>query len=120
MAFTYSLLFGVMFGDLGQGLVLVLGGWLLWRFKRFQIGAVVNRIGIFSCIFGTLYGSVFGFEELLTPFYTNVLGLPGKPIEVMAPENTNLILVAAVALWRGAHLHLYPDGYLRQPPQARL
>lgn len=46
----------------------------------------------------TLYGSVFGFEELLTPFYTNVLGLPGKPIEVMAPENTNLILVAAVAL----------------------
>ena len=98
VAFTYSLLFGVMFGDLGQGLVLVLGGWLLWRFKRFQIGAVVNRIGIFSCIFGTLYGSVFGFEELLTPFYTNVLGLPGKPIEVMAPENTNLILVAAVAL----------------------
>ena len=98
VAFTYSLLFGVMFGDLGQGLVLVLGGWLLWRFKRFQIGAVVNRIGIFSCIFGTLYGSVFGFEELLTPFYTNVLGLPGKPIEVMAPENTNLILIAAVAL----------------------
>lgn len=98
VAFTYSLLFGVMFGDLGQGLVLVLGGWLLWKFKHFQIGAVVNRIGIFSCIFGTLYGSVFGFEELLTPFYTGVLGLPGKPVEVMAPENTNRILIAAVAL----------------------
>lgn len=34
----------------------------------------------------------------MTPFYTQVLGLPGKPIEVMAPENTNLVLLAAVAL----------------------
>ncbi len=98
VAFTYCLLFGIMFGDLGQGLLLVLGGWLYWKWKKANIGRVINRVGIFSCIFGTLYGSVFGFEELLTPFYTQVLGLPGKPIEVMAPASTNLILVSAIGL----------------------
>lgn len=98
VAFTYCLLFGIMFGDLGQGLLLVLGGALLWKLKHMNIGRVANRIGLFSCIFGALYGSVFGFEELLTPFYTNVLGLSGKPIEIMAPEMTNVILISAVAL----------------------
>lgn len=98
VAFTYSLLFGIMFGDLGQGLLLVIVGALLWRFKKMNIGRVINRVGISSSIFGAFYGSVFGFEELLNPFYENVLGLPGKPIEVMAPENTNLVLIAAVAL----------------------
>ncbi len=98
VAFTYCLLFGIMFGDLGQGLLLVLGGWLLWWKKRLNIARVINRIGIFSCIFGTFYGSVFGFEHLLDPFYQKVFGLPGKPIEVMAPENTNLVLLSAVAL----------------------
>ncbi|MEM1486058.1 V-type ATPase 116kDa subunit family protein [Oscillospiraceae bacterium PP1C4] len=98
LAFTYCLLFGIMFGDLGQGLLLVLGGALLWKYKKMNIGRIINRIGIFSCIFGVLYGSVFGLEELLTPFYTDVLGLPGKPIEVMAPEMTNTILISAVGL----------------------
>lgn len=98
VAITYCLLFGAMFGDLGQGLLLVIGGWLFWRMKGAVLGRIINRIGIFSCIFGAFYGSVFGFEELLTPFYTQVLGLPGKPIEVMAPENTNLVLLTAVAL----------------------
>ncbi len=98
VAWTYCLLFGIMFGDLGQGLLLVIAGALLWRYKRMNIGRVINRVGIFSCIFGTLYGSVFGFEDLLTPFYTQVLGLPGKPVEVMAPESTSMILLAAVAM----------------------
>ena len=98
VAFTYCLLFGIMFGDLGQGLLLVLGGWLYWKWKGANIGRVINRVGIFSSLFGLLYGSVFGFEELLTPFYTQVLGLPGKPIEVMAPASTNLILLSAVGL----------------------
>lgn len=97
VALTYCLLFGIMFGDLGQGLLLVVGGALLWRFKRMNIGRVINRVGIFSCIFGAFYGSVFGFEEALTPFY-KMIGLAGKPIEIMAPENTNVILISAVAL----------------------
>lgn len=98
VAFTYSLLFGIMFGDLGQGLLLVAAGALLWKWKRMNIGRVINRIGISSCVFGTLYGSVFGFEELLTPLFVGVFGLTGKPIEIMAPEMTNVILLSAVGL----------------------
>lgn len=98
VAITYSLLFGIMFGDLGQGLLLVLVGWLLWKLKGLNLGRIINRIGISSCIFGTLYGSIFGFEDILTPFFVKVLRMKGKPIEIMAPENTNLILIATVAL----------------------
>lgn len=97
VAFTYCLLFGIMFGDLGQGLLLVVAGALLWRFKKMNIGRVVNRVGIFSCMFGTLYGSVFGFEHLLDPFF-RLLGFAEKPIEVMSPEMTNIILLGAVGL----------------------
>jgi V/A-type H+-transporting ATPase subunit I len=67
VAITYSLLFGMMFGDLGQGLVLILLGWLFWKFKKLRLGAIGMRIGIFSSIFGLLYGSFFGNEEILTP-----------------------------------------------------
>lgn len=97
VAVTYSLLFGIMFGDLGQGLLLVAAGALLWRWKKMNIGRVINRVGIFSCVFGTFYGSVFGFEHLLDPLY-RLFGLPGKPLEVMAPEMTNVILLSTVAL----------------------
>ena len=98
VAFTYCLLFGIMFGDLGQGLLLVIGGALVWKWKRMNIARVINRIGIFSCIFGALYGSVFGLEHVLDPLYTNLLGLSGKPIEVMDPAMTNVVLVASIAL----------------------
>ena len=34
VAITYSLIFGAMFGDAGQGLCLLIGGFLLYKFKR--------------------------------------------------------------------------------------
>lgn len=48
-----------------------------------NFGKILERIGISAAIFGTIYGSVFGLEHVLDPFYTDVLGLPGKPVEVM-------------------------------------
>jgi V/A-type H+-transporting ATPase subunit I len=63
-AFTYMLLYGMMFGDLGQGLVFILLSFLIG--KRNQIfGSLLRRIGISACIFGILYGSVFGIETLI-------------------------------------------------------
>lgn len=95
---TYTLLFGLMFGDVGQGLCIVLIGSILWRTKRMPLGRVMKRIGISSTCFGFLYGSVFGYEHLLDPFYINVLGLKEKPIETLAPEMTNFILLGAVGV----------------------
>ena len=98
VAITYTLLFGIMFGDLGQGLLLSLIGWAAWKFKKMKLGAIGMRIGITSAFFGLLYGSVFGNEELLTPFFTNILGLPGKPIHVMDANFTMTLLLFAIGI----------------------
>jgi V/A-type H+-transporting ATPase subunit I len=98
VAITYSILFGLMFGDLGQGLVLMLLGWLFYKYKKMRLGAIGVRIGLSSAIFGLLYGSFFGNEEILTPFFTEVLGLPGKPIHVMDGTFTMTLLISAIAI----------------------
>lgn len=98
VALTYTLLFGIMFGDVGQGLVLALLGWAMYKFKGMKLGAVGIRIGFSSAIFGLLYGSVFGNEHLLDPFFINVLGLPGKPIHTMDPGFTMTLLLSAIAI----------------------
>lgn len=98
VAYTYSILFGMMFGDAGHGFCVFLLGMLLWRLKKMQLGQIMSRIGVVSMFFGVLYGSVFGFEHLLDGFYQNVFGLHEKPIEVMHPDTTNKILIAAILL----------------------
>jgi V/A-type H+/Na+-transporting ATPase subunit I len=63
-------LFGMMFGDLGQGLVLVGLGWLLRRYSRFRDqGTIIMQLGCSAALFGLLFGSFFGFEELFPPLW---------------------------------------------------
>ncbi|MGI5958787.1 MAG: V-type ATP synthase subunit I [Massiliimalia sp.] len=93
----YVLLFGIMFGDLGQGFLLVIGGLLFWKWKKSQLGAIVSRCGISSMIFGTAYGSVFGFEHLLDPMF-RLFGFAEKPIDVFESQTTNTILIAVVGI----------------------
>lgn len=97
IAFVYMLLFGIMFGDLGQGILLSLIGWVLYKWKKMELGRIMERIGISSSIFGILYGSVFGFEHALDGFW-RLFGFAEKPIEVMDSGMTNILLVAAVGL----------------------
>lgn len=97
MAVTYTLLFGIMFGDLGQGLAVVLIGWLMWRFKRMDVGRVLMRCGFSSAVFGCVYGSVFGFEHLLDPLY-RAMGFAEKPVEVFETDTTTLLLLGAVGI----------------------
>ena len=96
VAITYTLLFGLMFGDVGQGLVISLIGYLMYKLKKMDMGKIFVRIGFSSAFFGVIYGSVFGFEDLLDPFYQKVFHLESKPIEVMV--STNNILIGAVIL----------------------
>ncbi len=95
VAITYTLIFGIMFGDLGQGILLALIGAFLHKKKNFELGAIMARIGVSSAVFGALYGSIFGFEELLDPFYEK-LGIPFLPLKAM--ENTNIIIFGAVGI----------------------
>jgi len=66
MALTFPLLFGAMFGDLGQGLALLLLGILIDRriiLKGMSsLGLLIAYCGASAAIFGLLYGSLFGFE----------------------------------------------------------
>lgn len=61
---TYMILFGAMFGDLGQGAVFAIAG-LILRKKNKDFGGLLIRMGASSMFFGLMYGSVFGSEEII-------------------------------------------------------
>lgn len=65
-ALSYLLMFGAMFGDLGQGMVILLTGLLIsYKTANKSFGGILTRMGASSMIFGALYGSIFGSEELI-------------------------------------------------------
>lgn len=84
VAITYCLIFGIMFGDVGQGLCLVIGGALIYKFKKVPLAAIVSLAGIFSTIMGFMYGSVFGFEDVIHHIWLNPM------------ENVMTVLLTAV------------------------
>jgi V/A-type H+-transporting ATPase subunit I len=61
---TFILMFGAMFGDIGQGAVFVLLGWLL-KDKLQDVSKLIIYLGLSSVTFGFLYGSIFGFEHVI-------------------------------------------------------
>jgi V/A-type H+-transporting ATPase subunit I len=65
LAITYMLFFGIMFGDVGQGLVIALLGGLLFKKTQNMLGKIAVYIGIVSAIAGVFYGALFGNEEIL-------------------------------------------------------
>lgn len=83
-AITYLLLYGMMFGDLGQGLVFVLLSFYVDKINK-TFGGLVRRIGISSSIFGLMYGSFFGIETLIPTLLI-------KPF-----DNIMTVLIASVA-----------------------
>lgn len=68
VAITAFLLFGFMFGDVGHGLVIFLIGILMAK-KKISMGPVFEAGGIASMIFGLLYGSIFGNEEIIPAIF---------------------------------------------------
>ncbi|MCL2210457.1 MAG: V-type ATP synthase subunit I [Treponema sp.] len=70
VAFFFTIMFGIMFGDMGQAFVLLLTGFIikhsskkLVRFRKFSTPLI--SVGIASMIMGFLSGSVFANETLL-------------------------------------------------------
>lgn len=98
VALTYTLFFGIMFGDMGQGLVVAIVGVLMWKLKKMELGRILIPCGISGMVFGFIYGSVFGFEEALNPVYKALFGIDGKLVEVMESETINMIIYGSVAI----------------------
>lgn len=98
VALTYTLFFGIMFGDMGQGFVVALVGFLMWKLKKMEIGKILIPCGISGMVFGFIYGSVFGFEHALNPVYKALFGIDGKLVEVMESNTINMIIYGSVAI----------------------
>ncbi|AEJ19958.1 V-type ATP synthase subunit I [Gracilinema caldarium] len=100
VAFIFTLLFGIMFGDVGQGFVLFMLGLATSRkgiqaLKRFRIYSTpLIAVGISSMLMGFLDGEVFANEELLirpTRIITSVLtGHPVDRILTLMPEKGSM------------------------------
>ncbi|WP_456480653.1 V-type ATP synthase subunit I [Nautilia sp.] len=60
-ALIFVFLFGLMFGDMGQGAVLAVAGFIL-KNKKEILGRIMFLSGISSMLFGAVYGHFFGFE----------------------------------------------------------
>ncbi len=84
VAVFFTILFGIMFGDFGQGLFFVLFG-ILMGLNVIKVGGwnkfapIFMAIGISSSIMGLLTGEFFGTETVLEPFAEWVTGFFGKP-----------------------------------------
>lgn len=89
LTITYAFIFGIMFGDLGQGLCLFIGGLILYKVKKMDLAGIVCAAGFCSCIFGLLFGSFFGFE-----FESFISPLNSK-ITLPFLGEINIVLVAA-------------------------
>lgn len=85
LSITYLFCFGYMFGDVGQGLVLLLAGYILGK-RGVELGHVIARMACSSIIFGFIYGSIFGNESILPTLWV-------RPF-----ENINTVLLTAVVL----------------------
>ena len=85
VAITAFLIFGFMFGDVGQGLVIFLIGLILAK-KKVSMGPIFEAGGISAIIFGFLYGSIFGSEDII------------KPILISPMNNIQTMLICGIAI----------------------
>ena len=91
---TYSFIFGAMFGDVGQGLLLLIGGALIYHFKKAPLAGSIATAGILSTISRFLFGSIFGFEDVIPALWI-------RPIDHMTTlpflGKLNTVFIVAVA-----------------------
>jgi V/A-type H+-transporting ATPase subunit I len=84
-AFTYVCMFGMMFGDVGHGAVILLVALLARRkLGSFTFFAVIA--GLSSILFGFLYGSLFGYEHILPALW-------------LSPFTDPLYMMGVALLW---------------------
>ena len=109
-AITYCLMFGMMFGDVGDGALIVLAA--LWlrrtRHPRLQgltrMWPMVATAGAMAIVFGTLYGELFGPTKLLPVLWLAPLADPTRLLSVAVLLGSCLLavgyLIAVVNRWR--------------------
>jgi len=84
---VFSFQFGMMFGDVGQGLVFLILGFILHRkYKKgmmSKLGVMFIPMGISAMVFGFLYGEVFLVEGLLPPLLLSPMENVGRLMKLV-------------------------------------
>lgn len=94
VALTYTFIFGAMFGDVGQGFCLFAIGGLIYLKKKMNLAGIVSVAGIFSMFFGLMFGSIFGYEDVIPALWM-------RPVEAMTNlpfiGQLNTVFIIAIA-----------------------
>ena len=77
-----------------RGFCSSLAGPLIYHFKKAPLAGIIASAGVFSTIFGFLFGSIFGFEDVLPALWI-------RPIDHMTTlpflGKLNTVFIVAVA-----------------------
>ena len=94
-AISFVLMFGMMFGDIGHGAVIVAAGLAgRGRFRAARPLLVACGLAAMGC--GFTYGSVFGGEHLIAPLWQAPLGNPMRVLGVAVGWGIGFLLVASL------------------------
>ena len=100
LAITYTLLFGFMFGDVGHGLVLALLGLYIHLVLKKPLGGILAVVGVSAMAFGFLYGSIFGFEDILPALWR-------RPMTDIAATLMTAVWIGVGLIFISMCLHIY-------------
>jgi V/A-type H+-transporting ATPase subunit I len=94
-AVTFLLMFGSMFGDVGQGAVIAALGWYFrTRLGRFGLFGVMA--GLSSVAFGFLYGSIFGYEDVLPALWMSPIHDPILMLKIALGYGVVFLVIACL------------------------
>ena len=98
-AITFIVMFGMMFGDIGHGLTIMLAAWLARKkLKKFTTFAMC--VGLAATVFGFLYGSIFGYEEILHALWIPPLSDPLYMLSVALKWGIGfLLLITGISIY---------------------
>lgn len=104
LAIIVPLMFGYMFGDIGQGLIIATIAWFLRR--RYVVARLLLSGGIAAAGFGWMFGDIFSMHGFIKPLWLYPIDDPitvlWVPIAGGAAFLTlGLVLNAVAAYWRG-------------------
>ncbi len=120
VAVTFPFIFGFMFGDIGQGLILTLVGIFMgFKMKKLsdkgrKLGRTLILCGIMATLVGFMYGSMFGLEaeamhgEEISPM-EKYLGFSIEPVKVPVLDRffEGALLGAPDRIMRAVYFSIY-------------
>ena len=95
--FALVMLHNSSYAPVQKAMLVFLLGILGWKIKKMPLARILIPCGLSSAVFGFVFGSVFGYEDMLDPVY-HALGMASKPLSVMDSINTVLIVAIGIGV----------------------